>query len=113
LRNVEISERVAEIKNETSEKNSMTKQQLLEYLVDVLKTPAGDVTDGHKLCQSYKHTESERSIKIPDKLRAAELMAKMCGWNEPEKVQHEAGDTLTQFLASLRKREKKREERDA
>lgn len=80
----------------------MSKKQLLDYLVDVLLTPAGSVDDEHKLCQAYKHTESERSLKIPDKLRAAELLSKLCGWNEPEKVQHEAGDTLAIFLQKIR-----------
>ena len=33
-----------------------------------------------------------------DRLRAVELLAKMCGWNEPEKHEHGASDELMELL---------------
>jgi hypothetical protein len=43
-----------------------------------------------KLCQSYKVTPDVREIRMPDKRRAVEQLAKLCGWNEPEKLEHGA-----------------------
>jgi hypothetical protein len=31
------------------------------------------------------------SGQMRDRLRAVELLAKMCGWNQPEKFEHGAG----------------------
>jgi hypothetical protein len=39
---------------------------------------------------------------MPDKLAAIAHLAKLCGWNEPEKFEHGATDTLSQFLYELR-----------
>jgi hypothetical protein len=35
---------------------------------------------------------------MPDKILAVEQLAKMCGWNEPEKFEHPASDELTELL---------------
>ncbi|GAT35608.1 phage terminase, small subunit [Terrimicrobium sacchariphilum] len=78
-----------------------TRQEVLEFLTEVIRTPAGMVDEEHKLCQSFKFTEGMREIKIPPKLQAAERLAKMLGWDVPEKKVVEAGDTLTEFLEKL------------
>ena len=39
---------------------------------------------------------------MSDKLRAVDQLAKLCGWNEPEKFEHGAGDELTELLIKLR-----------
>jgi hypothetical protein len=41
-------------------------------------------------------------IRMPDKLAAIAQLSKLCGWNEPEKFEHGATDTLTEFLHELR-----------
>ena len=41
-------------------------------------------------------------IRMPDKLRAVEQLAKLCGWNEPEKFEHGASNGLTELLKRLR-----------
>ena len=42
------------------------------------------------------------SSQMRDRLRAVELLAKMCGWNEPEKFEHGANNELTELLKRLR-----------
>jgi hypothetical protein len=39
---------------------------------------------------------------MPDKLRAVEQLAKLCGWNEAEKHEHGANNELTELLKRLR-----------
>jgi hypothetical protein len=39
---------------------------------------------------------------MPDKLRAVEQLAKICGWNEPDKFEHGARAELTELLKRLR-----------
>jgi hypothetical protein len=86
LKKTEIRKRVEEIKAESSQECKLSKRQLLDFLVDVIATPAGHVQKDNPLCQSFKDTQDCSEIKLPDKLRAAETLAKLCGWNEPDKL---------------------------
>ncbi len=40
---------------------------------------------------------------MPDKIAAAQLLVKICGWANPERVELSATDTLAEFVQSLRK----------
>ena len=56
-------------------------------MVEILKTPIGEVTADHRLAQSYDAKSGK--IELPNKLGAMQLLARMCGWNEPEKHEFE------------------------
>jgi hypothetical protein len=79
---------IAELKAAQSQKSELSRDQVREFLVEVIQTPAGKVDEQSRLSQSYKTRSNVREIRMPDKLRAVEQLAKLCGWNEPEK--HEA-----------------------
>jgi hypothetical protein len=64
------------------------KEKALSYLVEILETPISEVSADHRLAQELKDTEDGRQIKIPSKADAMKQIATMCGWNEPEKVEH-------------------------
>ena len=51
--------------------------------MEILKTPIAEVTADHRLAQSYDAKSGQ--IELPNKLGAMQLLAKTCGWNEPEK----------------------------
>ena len=63
---------------------SSKRDEAVQYLVEILKTPIGEVTVDHRLAQSYDAKSGK--IELPNKLGAMQLLAKMCGWNEPERV---------------------------
>ena len=91
-----------ELKVAPAQKSELSRNQLREFLVEVILTPAGKVNEQSRLCQSYKVTPEVREIRMPDKLRAVEQLAKLCGWNEPEKFEHGASNELTELLKRLR-----------
>ena len=72
--------------------------------MEILKTPIGEVTVDHRLAQSYDAKSGK--IELPNKLGAMQLLAKMCGWNEPEKHEFEHGfkerQELTEVIAKMR-----------
>ena len=76
-----IAERIAELKAEAGAKAEFTRANMLAFLAKVIRTESG---------------------QMRDRLRAVELLAKMCGWNEPEKFEHGAGDELFELLKRLR-----------
>jgi hypothetical protein len=97
-----ICQRVAELKAAQSQKSELSRDQLRKFLTEVILTPAGKVDEQSRLCQSYKNTPEVRQIRMPDKLRAVEQLAKLCGWNEAEKHEHGANNELTELLKRLR-----------
>lgn len=92
LSDPKIAERVAELQKlaeTTLEKRlGWNKEKALSYLVEILETPISEVNADHRLAQELKDTEDGRQIKIPSKADAMKQIATMCGWNEPEKVEH-------------------------
>ena len=59
------------------EKESVEADQAVQYLVEILKTPIGEVTVDHRLAQSYDAKSGK--IELPNKLGAMQQLAKMCG----------------------------------
>ena len=84
--NGSISRRIAELKEAQSQKSELSRDQARQFLTEVILTPAGKVDEHSKLCQSYKVTPEVREIRMPDKLRAVEQLAKLCGWNSPRNM---------------------------
>jgi hypothetical protein len=97
-----ICQRVAELKAAQSQKSELSRDQVRQFLTEVILTPAGKVDEHSRLCQHYKVTPDIREIRMPDKLRAVEQLAKLCGWNEPEKLEHGADNELMELLKRLR-----------
>ena len=69
--------------------------------------PAGSMS-GEQLpdqfCQIYKVVDENgvtREFRMPDKLRAAQLLAQHCGWDEPTKVAFDVSDSLSAFLREV------------
>jgi hypothetical protein len=96
--------RVAEIKAENAAKCEMSKEEYRAYLIAAMKTPAGQIGPDHQFCQIYKVADENgvtREFRMPDKLRAAQLLAQHCGWDEPTKVALDVGDSLSAFLREV------------
>lgn len=87
LKDANICNRIKELQEETAKTEAITREEIVQFLADVIKTPAGEVHKSHPLCQSFKDTEDCNEIKIPDKLGAISHLLKMIpGWSVPEKV---------------------------
>ena len=98
--NESVAARIEELRARNAEKCQLSRDQAVQYLVEILKTPIGEVTVDHRLAQSYDAKSGK--IELPNKLGAMQQLAKLCGWNEPEKFEHGADDELTELLIKLR-----------
>lgn len=105
LGNAKVAEFIEALRWETGEKVKSnliaSKTEVAEFLTSVLRTPAGSIDEEHQLCQAFKFTKGERSLKIPDKIKAADSLAKLLGYNQPEKVEV-TGDVISDILAGIR-----------
>jgi hypothetical protein len=95
-----ILERVAELKEAQSKKCEMTRDQLRQFLVDVIRAKPEDASFNNPLCEVAMAKAGPAAV-FPSKLAAAAQLAKLTGWNEVEKVSVEAGDTLSAFLRQI------------
>jgi len=100
LKNVGIQQRLTELQQKAAEGAVMTLQEMLEFLARVRRTPIGEVDERSDLCQSAEYTEDGRKFKMPDKLRAVELSAKLQGLFK-EKVEVSV-DGLGELLKAIR-----------
>jgi Terminase small subunit len=76
-----VKARIAELRARNAEKCQLSRDEAVQYLVEILKTPIAEVTADYRLAQSYDAKGGK--IEVPNKLSAMQLLAKMCGWNEP------------------------------
>lgn len=98
-----VKARIAELKAKQSDKSEMSRDELRRYLIEVLQTPVGEINIKHRLCQSYREGDDSLEVKMPDKLKAAAELIKLCGWAEPDKIQVEAGGSIGALLEKIRK----------
>ena len=78
----------------------MTRDQLRQFLVSVILVKPEDANFQNPLCE-LAMTKAGPAAVFPSKLAAAAQLAKLTGWNEVEKVNIEAGDTLSSFLRQI------------
>jgi hypothetical protein len=98
-----VERRIKELKEQNSQRAQMTREELLAFYTEVIRTPADQVPPGSPVIQAYEETlEGGRKIRIVDKAAAGVALAKMTGWNEPERVELAASNSLTRYLAELR-----------
>ena len=98
-----VRERIRELQERNSRKGEMTREELLTFYADVIRTPADQVPLAPPLFQAYEKTsEGGRKVRICDKVQAGAQLCRMTGWNEPERVRLSAEDSLSAYLLELR-----------
>ena len=85
MRSDHVSKRVTEIQEATAKKSAIKRTDLITFL--------------HQFVQIEFSPEL---IRPSDAIKAAELIAKLCGWNEPETVLLGPSNELTNVLLRLR-----------
>ena len=110
--NDDISARIRELREQCVDIKiaKMTKQEKLDFLASVIRTPIGNLEPGSPLCaESVTELEAgtdkilRRRVKSFDKLRAIELHSKLMGHFEPDRKEIEVGN---QALMSIKERAK-------
>jgi terminase small subunit-like protein len=97
-----VRARVAELQEQNARRAQMTRDELLAFYAEVIRTPADQVPPGGPVIQNYEVTEHGHKIRIVDKAAAGAALAKMTGWNSADRIELGAGDTLSAYLLALR-----------
>src|SRR5262245_27386613 len=97
LKRVNVSARIAELRAQAEAAATLSREQLVEFLSHVISSRPCDATPDNRHCELL----ASGKIGFPSKLQAASQLAKMCGWDAPQKVTFEAGDSLSAFLREI------------
>ncbi len=99
--NGSITKRVEELIRETAQKASMTRADLVDWCERVLRAKPSEASADSDICQTVM-TKAGPFTSLCDKGGAFDRLVKLCGWNEPEKL--EMGITgLEALVKRLRK----------
>ena len=96
-----VRERVAEIKEQNARGAQLTRDELLGFYAEVIRTPADKVPPGSPVIQAFEENGNGRKIRIVDKAAAGTALAKMCGWDQPTKIVVST-DPLLAYLREIR-----------
>ena len=84
-----VSQRVTEIQQASAAKAGITRDELVEFMAQVLRTPIGDVTDKSPISERLRVTPSGIEVFMPSKIAAADFIAKVLGFYAPQKFDGE------------------------
>lgn len=76
----QIKRRLKELQAENEVASRHSREWMAELLWDIVETPIGEIDASHRLCQAAKESDAGSECKMPDKLRAADLLCRMMGW---------------------------------
>ncbi len=85
-----LLQRRAEIDRQTMKTAIAARQEILEFLTAIIRTPVGAVDERSRLCQAFKG----RQARMPGKLAAVGQLVKLMGWDHPPKVEEKKDEVL-------------------
>jgi 2-methylaconitate cis-trans-isomerase PrpF len=100
--NESVAARIEELRARNAEKCQLSRDEAVQYLVEILKTPIGEVNADHRLAQSYDARSGK--IELPNKLGAMQLLAKnvrMAGPRSATKSTIISGSSRNSLKSSL------------
>lgn len=88
-----VAVRINELRQSVASKRIMERAEALAYLTEAVRKPISDIDATSPLCQEQTVTAGQgwesTKYKSVSKLHAMERLAKMQGWDEPEKHEHQ------------------------
>lgn len=86
LRKAQIVSAVETLRSSDAKKASLDRAEAIQILGDIIRSKPSDATMDNPLCE-VRMSKAGPFAAFPDKARCLERLAKMLGWDEPEKHQ--------------------------
>jgi phage terminase small subunit len=101
LKNPCIKQRLLELRAKAYYAFDLERRDLTGFLGAVVATPAGELTPDHPLAQSYQVDDKGVKVRMPDKVAAAQALARIQGYDAPQQLEVTV-NPLTSYLRTLR-----------
>lgn len=100
-KDAEVLRIIDELNDQLNKSAVLTKQQRMEWLSRVVRTPIGDIDNTSDLCQESSIDENGMKFKMPSKIAAIQELNKMDGAYTPQKMEVDAGENFMSLLNAL------------
>ena len=98
-----VRKRIQELQQRNAERSEITREEALQWLADLIRTPIGSVGKDSSLVQAYEEdSEGKVKVRLADKIAGLQTLCRMTGWNEPDQVRLSTTDSLSAYLLELR-----------
>lgn len=105
LRRPQVQEYLAKLDEDARAFTDITREEILEHLLEIVHTPAGEIGPDSPLCQEYREEQTQHGtrtvVKIPSKIEALKEIVRICGFAKPEEVKHGVDDELGAILRAV------------
>jgi hypothetical protein len=103
LRKPKVAEYLNLLREQASAKAEFTRDDLVGFLVQEIKTPADQVLPGNPLLQRMKVDEAGGYlIESYPKSQATKQLAEIMGWNKPQEVKVDVSEKLAEIVRRVR-----------
>ena len=104
LRKPKVADYLARLRQEASKTAEFSRDDLVGFLVKVIKTPVGQVGQDSDLAQKVKvDMEGGFLVEMPGKIQAAKQLAEIMGWNKPQEVKVDLSEKLADIIGRVRR----------
>ena len=104
LRVPKVAAYLAMLREAASKNANYSRDDLVGFLVKVIKTPVGQVGQDSDLAQKVKvDMEGGFLVEMPGKIQAAKQLAEIMGWNKPQEVKVDLSEKLADIIGRVRR----------
>jgi thioesterase domain-containing protein len=104
LGSVKVASYLTMLRQAASKQADFSRDDLVGFLVKVIKTPVGQVGQDSDLAQKVKvDMEGGFLVEMPGKIQAAKQLAEIMGWNKPQEVKVDLSEKLADIIGRIRK----------
>lgn len=103
LRTPKVMDYIAALNAAKRKEDVWTREDLARWCMEVITTPISDIADArgrHQLAEGITEGEKSTTYRMPSKMAAAQLLARICGYLEHE--QHKTVDVFIHAREQLR-----------
>ena len=102
LRKPKVAVYLATLRQAAAKNAEFGRDDLIGFLVQIIKTPVSEVGQDSRLAQRVKVDDTGMVIEMPGKMLAAKQLAEIMGWNKPAEVKVDLSDKLSDIIGRIR-----------
>ena len=102
LGTIKVKAHLDALRAAAAKKAEFSRDDLVAFLVEVIKTPVSEVGEGSRLAQRVKVDDTGMTVEMPGKMLAAKQLSEIMGWNKPQEVKVDLSEKLADIIRRVR-----------
>lgn len=102
LRKPKVADYLRTLRDAAAKNAEFGRDDLIGFLVQIIKTPVSEVGQDSRLAQKVKVDETGMTVEMPGKMLAAKQLAEIMGWNKPQEVKVDVSEKMADIIGRIR-----------